>query len=171
MPRQPRLLHRAPFPAASDSRLDQAVAAAEQANLFVALTCREGPGHTDFNGSRMGSSAQAFGPNDQSVFRIGAGATEGNGNYFFDGSVDEVGFYNKTLTPLQIFTHYALGAKPVAAPPILTFVRQANAIILNWNAGTLQQADQVMGPWLDVSGGSPQTFQTANQQKFYRVRQ
>jgi aryl-phospho-beta-D-glucosidase BglC (GH1 family) len=31
--------------------LDRAVAAAEQANLYVALTCREGPGRPDFNRS------------------------------------------------------------------------------------------------------------------------
>ncbi len=33
------------------AKLDQAVEAAEQAHLFVALTCREGPGRPDFNRS------------------------------------------------------------------------------------------------------------------------
>jgi endoglucanase len=33
------------------ARLDQAVSAAEEAHLFVALTCREGPGRPDFNRS------------------------------------------------------------------------------------------------------------------------
>ena len=33
------------------NRLDQAVKAAEQAHLYVALTCREGPGRPDFNRS------------------------------------------------------------------------------------------------------------------------
>jgi aryl-phospho-beta-D-glucosidase BglC (GH1 family) len=33
------------------AKLDRAVSAAEQANLYVALTCREGPGRPDFNRS------------------------------------------------------------------------------------------------------------------------
>src|SRR5512137_3055826 len=33
------------------ARLDRAVQAAEQAGLYVALTCREGPGRPDFNRS------------------------------------------------------------------------------------------------------------------------
>ena len=35
------------------AKLDRAVSAAEEANLFVALTCREGPGRPDFNRSRQ----------------------------------------------------------------------------------------------------------------------
>ena len=54
------------------------------------------------NSVEVGSSATAFGTNDQNVLRIGGGATEGDGNYFFQGDVDDPAIYNRALTPEQI---------------------------------------------------------------------
>jgi hypothetical protein len=41
--------------------------------------------------------------------RVGAGATEGAGDYWFDGSVDEVAVYPSVLTPAQVAANYAVG--------------------------------------------------------------
>ena len=41
--------------------------------------------------------------------RFGAGATEGGGNFFFNGSVDEVAVYNGVLTGERIAEHYQAG--------------------------------------------------------------
>jgi hypothetical protein len=42
-------------------------------------------------------------------FRIGSGATEGYGNYWFNGRVDEVAMYPTVLTPTQVAANYATG--------------------------------------------------------------
>jgi len=42
------------------------------------------------NGTAYGPTASAYGINNQYPLRIGAGGTEGGGNYWFDGPVDEV---------------------------------------------------------------------------------
>ncbi len=39
------------------------------------------------NGAAAGSKPVVFGPNDEAVLRIGGGATESDGNYFFEGAV------------------------------------------------------------------------------------
>ncbi len=41
--------------------------------------------------------------------RVGAGATEGAGNYWFNGDVDEVAVYPSVLTPDQVAANYATG--------------------------------------------------------------
>jgi hypothetical protein len=48
-------------------------------------------------------------PNGAYALRIGGGATEGTGNYWFRGDIDEVAVYNTALSPGQIATHYATG--------------------------------------------------------------
>lgn len=45
-------------------------------------------------------------PNPSAPLRIGAGGTEGGGNYFFRGDVDEAAVYSGTLTDHQIRRHY-----------------------------------------------------------------
>ncbi len=41
--------------------------------------------------------------------RIGSGATEGTGNYWFNGDVDEVAVYPSVLTPDEVAANYATG--------------------------------------------------------------
>jgi hypothetical protein len=48
-------------------------------------------------------------------FRIGSGATEGYGNYWFNGLVDEVALYPTVLTPTQVAANYAIGTTNGAA--------------------------------------------------------
>ncbi|MGP8239594.1 MAG: LamG-like jellyroll fold domain-containing protein [Limisphaerales bacterium] len=45
----------------------------------------------------------------QQPLRVGAGATEGPGAYWFDGGVDEVAVYPTVLTPAQVAANYATG--------------------------------------------------------------
>jgi hypothetical protein len=62
------------------------------------------------NGSLIGSlGGVAFQQNTARPLRIGAGATEGAGQYFFNGRVDEVAIYNKVLTAGEIAAHWAAG--------------------------------------------------------------
>jgi hypothetical protein len=41
--------------------------------------------------------------------RVGAGATEGSGDFWFDGSLDEVAVYPSVLTAAQVAANYAVG--------------------------------------------------------------
>jgi len=124
------------------------------------------------DGVEVGSNTSVFGPNDQSVLRIGGGASESaTGNYFFQGNVDEAAVYDKVLTPEQILTHYALGARPTAEPPTLSIKAEGANVVLTWAGGTLQEAGAVTGAtWTPVSNAtSPLTLTPAGAMKFYRV--
>lgn len=62
------------------------------------------------------------------------------------------------------------GPFTVAQPaPTLSIVRTATGITFTFE-GTLQAADSVVGPWADVTGGSPQTVTTSGAMKFYRAK-
>ena len=47
--------------------------------------------------------------------RVGAGATEGYGDYWFNGSVDEVAVYPSVLTAAQVAANYGVGTTNGAA--------------------------------------------------------
>jgi hypothetical protein len=123
------------------------------------------------NGVEVGTSTAAFAVNDQSVLRFGGGATEGNGNYFFEGDVDEPAIYNKVLTPEQIILHY-LGGITAAKAPSITLARQGANLTLTWGTGSLESAGSVLGPWTAVANASSPYSVTPNQSaRFYRLRQ
>jgi hypothetical protein len=41
---------------------------------------------------------------------------------------------------------------------------------LNWNAGMLQSATDLTGPWVDVTPNSPFSAPITGPRKFYRVK-
>ena len=51
----------------------------------------------------------------QRPLRVGSGATEGPGSFWFNGSVDEVAVYPSVLTPEQVVANYAVGTTNGAA--------------------------------------------------------
>ncbi len=55
------------------------------------------------------AAANAFTPNAAQPFRIGSGATEGAGNFYFNGTIDDVAFYNTALSAGVIQGHYNTG--------------------------------------------------------------
>jgi len=73
------------------------------------------------NGRLVGEATQRYKPNERAPLRIGAGATEGNGNYWFDGKVDEVAFFGQALSPEQVLDHFVTATSPV--PELLGYWR------------------------------------------------
>ncbi len=71
------------------------------------------------NGVLAAQQTVAFTPNDSSPLRIGAGASEGDGAFFFEGDVDEVAFFDKALSEERILAHYVAGY-PLTTPPAIT---------------------------------------------------
>ena len=57
-------------------------------------------------------------------------------------------------------------------PAVLSISRQASQAVISWiSKGTLQSANDVTGPWTDVTGATnPMTFSTTSNQQFYRVK-
>jgi tRNA threonylcarbamoyladenosine modification (KEOPS) complex Pcc1 subunit len=122
------------------------------------------------NGIEVGSSTAAFGPNDENPLRFGGGGTEGDGNYFFEGDVDEPAIYNKALTREQILQHYLTGVEGTAPTAELSIRYDRGQIVILYS-GTLHSANQVGGPYSVVSGAkSPFTVTPDPSAKFYVVR-
>jgi hypothetical protein len=121
------------------------------------------------NGTQVGTSTAAFAVNDSSPLRVGGGASEGNGNYFFEGDLDEPAVYNKALTPEQIILHYLASTKPAAS---LAISRNQGNVILTWATGSLQSAPAITGGWAAVTNAvSPFSVALPSGQsaRFYRL--
>lgn len=60
------------------------------------------------NGTDIGTTTlSSFSPNIANPFRIGAGATEGGGNFWFPGLIDDVRVYDRALSAAEVATLYA----------------------------------------------------------------
>jgi len=72
---------------------------------------------------------------------------------------------NAPNSPIKAFR-----AVTIQPPPTLSIAREGNQIILTFT-GTLQQADNVTGPYTDVAGAtSPYRVNITPGAKFYRAR-
>jgi hypothetical protein len=121
------------------------------------------------NGLLVASAADATGSllvNDAD-WAIGASGDPRfvNGFRGFDGAIDEVAIYNYALSSNQVVAHYVVSTNG----PLLSITSSGANVTLTWPAGTLQQADQVTGPYTDVVATSPYTI-PASGSKFYRVK-
>lgn len=61
------------------------------------------------NGQQVGQANVAYAVNTARPLRIGGGATEGGGDFFFNGDIDEVAVYNRVLTGDEVCRHYLAG--------------------------------------------------------------
>ncbi|HSU53877.1 MAG TPA: LamG domain-containing protein, partial [Candidatus Dormibacteraeota bacterium] len=85
----------------------------------------------------------------------------------FTGKIDEPAIYNVTLTPAQVLAHYLVGQNGLN----VNILRSGSNTLISWPAGTLQQADNVTGPYTDVAtGGSYSVSANAAAKKFYRAK-
>ncbi|PYI85813.1 MAG: hypothetical protein DME26_10145 [Verrucomicrobia bacterium] len=100
------------------------------------------------NGILAAQRDAVFGPNDQNPLRIGGGATESDGNYFFQGDVDEVSVYNKALGEDRILAHYVAGF-PITTPPSITAQPKSQAALAG---GTVTFT-------VSATGGQPLNYQ------------
>lgn len=64
------------------------------------------------NGAEVASApVAAFGGNPSKPLRIGAGVTESaTASFFFNGTIDEIALYARTLTPAEITEHFTVGS-------------------------------------------------------------
>ncbi len=76
------------------------------------------------NGSLASAANIAFQPNNTYPLRIGAGATEGSGGFWFPGLVDDVRVYRDALDAAHVWTIYS-------PPPLISAIaRQSDGTVL-----------------------------------------
>lgn len=124
------------------------------------------------NGEQVGSGQPSFTPNDADLLRIGGGATESpDGNYFFEGLIDEVAVYNKALSPARIRTHYLAGA-PQPEEIVMSISQADGKVVLTWSgSGVLEASPALPGNWSEVAGAtSPHEVTPDTAATFWRVR-
>jgi hypothetical protein len=87
---------------------------------------------------------------------------------YFQGNLDEVAIYPAALTPAQVARHYFAATGQTGS---LSLARSGSNIVLTWNAGMLQEADDVTGLWTDLPAAvSPFSTPASAVKKFYRLR-
>ena len=98
---------------------------------------------------------------------------------YWHGRLDDVGIWGRALTPDEIFGIYQAGlagrslAQATAVRQIvLTIGQSGTAITVHYEAGTLEWAAGLAGPWTSVPGATPPAFSTNSSAalKFFRVR-
>ena len=97
----------------------------------------------------------------------------------FNESGVEARYWRIRQTEILIGTHAPrvaqiefYGKIAAVAPLKLTYQRQASSMVLSWaGTATLQSAEQIKGPWTDISSANPQTINTTSSGKFYQLRQ
>jgi hypothetical protein len=81
----------------------------------------------------------------------------------FDGSIDDVAFYNYALSPSKIQNHFLNTTR-------VTLTAIGTNVVLTWQLGALQSAPLVTGTYTNVPGAtSPYTNTVSGSQKYYRV--
>ena len=76
------------------------------------------------NGRLAGTQATPVPLNTARVLRVGAGATEGDGTFFFNGDIDEVAVFGRALSGAEVLGHFsaATNAAPASPGPPTNFV-------------------------------------------------
>jgi concanavalin A-like lectin/glucanase superfamily protein/immunoglobulin I-set domain protein len=100
------------------------------------------------------------------------GSDSGNDTRVFNGTIDDVAFFNRSLSATEIARMYNVALGLVPPPTALTWTMTASGLVLTWSSPwTLQQADAVTGPWgpaTGVTSGVP--IPTTAAKRFYRLK-
>jgi concanavalin A-like lectin/glucanase superfamily protein/F5/8 type C domain-containing protein len=98
------------------------------------------------NGELVVEGNAALGPNTAQVLRIGAGATEGDGAYFFVGLIDDVAVFDHALTATEVLGVMAgIASDEIAASPSPNdgAVDLPRETILAWEPGVVAATHDV----------------------------
>ena len=89
------------------------------------------------------------------------------------GEIDDVAVFDTALQPVEI-KQIADGLSPLASPPakapVISIVNNGDGTVTVTFEGTLQTAQEVNGPWIDVNGESPLTITADGEARFGRAK-
>jgi len=89
----------------------------------------------------------------------------------FNGYINEVAVFNRTLTGAQLGRFYTTAITAQAAAPILQMQKSGTNPQLTWSQGMLLQSTNVVGPWTtNSSATSPFIVNPTGPQMFYRLQ-
>ena len=148
--------------------------------IFDAPRLGDDLGITYLNGVQVDTrSASTLGSVDTTsgVFNIGQDPT---GNYGETGEadIDDLGVWRRTLTAYDAYAIHYVGRThgssfdSATAPTLSIGIVEGKPQIAWDGAGTVEQADSILGPWTPVPGAtSPYTVEPVGAGKFFRVKQ
>jgi hypothetical protein len=118
--------------------------------------------------SETGNVEYTLAPNAHLAFgsRDTSGSSYGN---FFTGEIYGVRIYDTALTAAEV-NYLQLPTAPPARPAFSGSPAVINGkLVLQWSAGSLQQATNLTGPWVPSGATSPYTNNLAVPQLFFRL--
>jgi hypothetical protein len=119
------------------------------------------------NGVQTAVNAVAHASDVFGTWQIGHDNQAGTATRTFNGAIDEVAVYTRSLTKTEIEALFAAGGGMV--PTTLNIEKVGNNVVLSWPRGTLLQANEVIGPWTTNNVTSPFTNAPTGSQMFYRI--
>lgn len=91
-------------------------------------------------------------------------------NRTFNGYINEVAVFNRTLSGTELGAFYSTAATAQLAPITLQIQKNGTSVNLIWTGGTLYESDTVNGTWTPVQNAlSPRLLTPGGASKFYRV--
>jgi hypothetical protein len=111
---------------------------------------------------------------------VDIGQAQGSYAVAGDFQMDDLGIWRRALTDYDAQGIYVVGEQygrsfDTDAPPEIRveIERTASGATVRWSSGTLESADNVVGPWNTVTGATPPSHNvtTSGAATFYRVRQ
>ena len=112
----------------------------------VAITYLEGEKKFYINGELVAEGSGEISTNTAQVLRIGAGATEGDGNYFFVGLVDDVALFDHALSQAEVLDVMdGIAPEELAANPSPANEEEGvlRDVVLGWDPGVYAAAHDV----------------------------
>lgn len=138
---------------------------------------RQGQGITYLDGAQVDSrSISTVGDIDTlAPVNIGQDPT---GTYAETGAaeIDELGVWRRVLSPYEAQALHAAGAAgrslDIYGPVAVWIARDGQVLEIIWQAGTLEAADELTGPWNPVPGAVAPYYRAplGDTKKFYRVK-
>jgi hypothetical protein len=101
--------------------------------------------------------------------------TYNNFNGIATYTMDDLAIWRRLLSPSEVAAIYTLGQSGQSFGSViigLTITQVSGGIQINWPSGTLWSSGSVAGPWAQVSGATPPSYQVApgGSVQFYLVK-